>query len=518
MPPDEGNERAEATPGWEARHTDLLNEARRLASPGPRAESEAFGRLQSELGARGLLFPRRRPGGNRPSFRSWGAFAFGVSALCSALWFVHERRQQGGSASLVPGPVAVATTPATPAAPAVPSSTRAAPFAPPSPAARVALGRTPRRLDEGRLDLSGEAEIEVAEGSNVSAVAQAHALEVRLGAGRIALRVRHREPGDPAFSVSTGMLSFQVLGTAFTVERDQGLVALTVTEGVVAVVREGRVLARVRAGHSWRGDAAGSEATGAEGAKGEAAKAAVATSPSKLGSGPRRVALRLPAGRAAAPDRPDLQGPTMAAVSAPTPAVPTASSRRASCLALETSGQVEPAVTCYEALGAGAGVTAEAALYQAAVLRRDTQHDKEGALTAFRAYQQRFPDGVLADEVGLSVAELLPRLGRYQEALTETDRLFARGAGRERRAELLMLRGKILLDGLRDPERAEAAFAEVAADGAAAGVEALYYRGLCLQKLGRSDEAREAFTTYLARGQTPAHLRDARARLGLGEL
>jgi tetratricopeptide (TPR) repeat protein len=406
-------------------------------------------------------------------------------------------------------------------------------------------------LKAGTTELEGEASLEVSSSGEVSANASQEAVTVTVQRGRVALHVRHREPGDRSFSVKAGGFSFQVLGTVFEVERSTGAtVDLAVKQGLVAVVQDGRVLAKVGAGGSWHGqareEAATSEAVPQGGALAEARSAErldamTQVTPrhrpalarvSLLGSVPTgraraRRAATLPDGSGSASN--DKASAARAATEglprsgepeeAPAPASPPGHlSRRASCLALETSGRAPEAISCYETLGLGDGLAAEASLYQAAVLRRDAVGDPEGALDSFRAYQKRFPDGSLADEVGISVAELLPRLGRYQEALQETDSLFARGAGNERRSELLMLRGRILLDGLKDPGRAEGTFAEVAAGSGDIAVEALYFRGLCLQKLGRTVEARETFASYLARGRVPAHLRDVRARLGLGQL
>lgn len=557
---------------WQARHEELLREARELALPTSRQEAMAFVRLESRLGT-------KRRGGEDAGTTSEGALVwplrwrvvprFRVSLAVAVIGlFVglvvgrsSDERDTIASRSQVPAnasDVTVQRSSVEDRAGAKPTGgavvredAKAAPSVAPQ-RARLAPGAPALALNVGTTELEGEAEVEVAAASDVSATASHQDVTVTVQSGRVALHVRHREPGDRSFSVKAGGFSFQVLGTVFEVERSTGAsVDLAVKQGLVAVVQDGQVLAKIGAGGTWHGRAR-------EQARDEAAARASlspgraladAMSPERLGALPATSRHASPrahghlgavastlGGRAAVRrgeglhDVSDTNADAVTASEggarpgeepeeAPARAnQPTHLSRRASCLALETSGRAPEAISCYETLGLGDGLAAEASLYQAAVLRRDAAGDPEGALASFRAYQKRFPEGRLAEEVGISVAELLPRLGRYQEALKETDGLFARGAGHERRSELLMLRGRILLDGLKDPGRAEGTFAEVAAGVGDIAIEALYFRGLCLQKLGRTVEARDTFAAYLARGRVPAHLRDVRTRLGLGQL
>jgi hypothetical protein len=92
--------------------------------------------------------------------------------------------------------------------------------------------------------------------------------------------------------------------------------------------------------------------------------------------------------------------------------------------------------------------------YEAARLRRD-EGDLAGAVAAFRDCRRRFPRGLLRLEVDLSIVELLPRLGRFQEALAESAALLAAHPHGERTAELHRLRGNIYRDALGDPASAK---------------------------------------------------------------
>ena len=174
--------------------------------------------------------------------------------------------------------------------------------------------------------------------------------------------------------------------------------------------------------------------------------------------------------------------------------------------------------------GAGAGqLGEEVALYEVA-RRRDELGDLAGALGVLREHRARFPSGALRTEVDLSIAEILPRLGRYREALDETARLLAAEPRDTRAAELDLLREHVLREGLRDfagAERAYAAASEQAAMGRAgerAVDAALFWRGVCLESLGRAGEARAAYERYLARPRAGGSREAAEARRRLAAI
>jgi len=95
----------------------------------------------------------------------------------------------------------------------------------------------------------------------------------------------------------------------------------------------------------------------------------------------------------------------------------------------------------------------ELAAYELGRARR-AEGDLAGALEAFRTCRRRFPRGTLRPEIDLSIIELLPRLGHFQEALDESAAFLAAHPRSERTAELRRLRGNVYRDGLRDPARA----------------------------------------------------------------
>src|SRR5204863_6061168 len=82
----------------------------------------------------------------------------------------------------------------------------------------------------------------------------------------------------------------------------------------------------------------------------------------------------------------------------------------------ELDGDVPASLRCYEQQASGAGLPAQIALYELARLRRDSLGDLPGALASLRELRGRFPGGALRMDADLSIAELLPRLGRFDEA------------------------------------------------------------------------------------------------------
>jgi ferric-dicitrate binding protein FerR (iron transport regulator) len=90
------------------------------------------------------------------------------------------------------------------------------------------------------------------EGATAMARSEEGNATILLEAGRVDLQVQPRAPGR-SFAVKAGPFSFVVVGTAFSVSRQPEQVTLDVSEGRVAVVREGQQLASITAGGSWTG-------------------------------------------------------------------------------------------------------------------------------------------------------------------------------------------------------------------------------------------------------------------------
>jgi hypothetical protein len=376
---------------------------------------------------------------------------------------------------------------------------------------RIQLGHAVIGLPVGEVELLGEARVMLAPGGSARASADENAATVELAKGTLDLAVEKRSDARAKrFDVLVGAYRFSVLGTRFEVARSGPRVTLSVAEGRVAVYARERLLAVVAGGGRWVSPAAEPARADATGAP-EATRAAPAIAP---GTGPAATAGPAPAPAIVPVVPPALEpappGPNgRPAIAAVPPAAPP--SRCAARAGRDPRG----ALDCYLAEARGKGLTAEVALYEAARLRRETLGDAAGALAALREHRRRFPVGVLAPEVDLSIAEVLPKLGRYQEALMEVTALLdARPTG-ERLGELLLLRGHILREGLSDHAAAERAYAGAAETHGMrrhVGDGAEFWRAVCLEALGRVPDARLAYTRYLSRLDA-AHAGEAKRRL-----
>jgi hypothetical protein len=344
-----------------------------------------------------------------------------------------------------------------------------------APAPRLALSPRPATIAPGRAALADEATVEVAEGSTARASADAAWVRVLLDHGEVGLHVAKRVPGGPGFEVVAGGYHFRVLGTRFRVARnahDGPPVELWVEEGRVAVSHRGRALGVVAAGGHWDTGPAHPE-------RREAPTAAERSRQSRHASASSRVvaatqASPVPAERRSAP-------PTCAALAA-------------------DAATAREAVACYLPVAQGGDLAAETALFEIARLRRDDLGDGAGALAALQESRTRFPAGILRDDVDLAIVELLANLNRHNEAIEEIGRLLADGHGVERTAELRVMRGNIYREVLEDYGHAERDYAAAEAARAPNVGDATFFRGVCLQALGRTAEARATYQRYLDGG------------------
>jgi hypothetical protein len=136
------------------------------------------------------------------------------------------------------------------------------------------------------------------------------------------------------------------------------------------------------------------------------------------------------------------------------------------------------------------------ALYEVARLRRDVLRDAAGALAALGEYRERFPRGSLRNEVDLSRVELLAELGRSRQALEESAALLESASGRERAAELHVLRGNVFRRDLGDLHAAALEYSQAEARAGARGAEASRLHGACLEALGDVAGALQAYRRY----------------------
>jgi hypothetical protein len=350
-------------------------------------------------------------------------------------------------------------------------------------ARRLALSPQAIALPPGRAALEQpagvEATVELAPRSAARASADDAWVRVVLDHGQVGLHVAKRVAGGPGFEVVAGAYRFRVLGTRFRVARGLSAgvpVELWVDEGRVAVSRGGEALGVVEAGGHWDARPVA-----------RASARAVASRPVRAST--KRLALARPSANVREAPREEAPPPP-----------------RSRCARLgESAATAREAVTCYMAVARTNGLAAETALYEVARLRRDVLGDGAGALAALQQSRTRFPEGMLRQEVDLSIVELLPKLNRHREAIDEIGRLLAQGGGLERgvdsAAELHVLRGNIYREVLEDFARAERDYADAEEARAPVVGDATFLRGVCLQALGRADDARGTFNRYLAAGR-----------------
>jgi len=331
------------------------------------------------------------------------------------------------------------------------SPPRATPVAPSVQLGRVAIG-----LPTGTIHLDGGITAVLAVDTSATARFQEGTLDITLSSGTIELHVPPREIGQ-AVLVTAGGYRFTVVGTVLTVSHGPGRLGLTVGEGLVAVSNEGSHLATVAAGEAWSLD------------------------------------LPSPAARKFAPRI----------------------TRRTSakdCARFAADTRMHERLLCYRERARGRSPDAERAQYELARLLRDGPGDLTAALSAFELQRSRFPRGDLKIEADRAIIELLQRLGRHAEALAETQMFLDENPDAEHRAEIRLIRGDIYRALLRDPMSAEREYDEGARADGRTGDDSRFLRALCLEALGRLDEALLAYKDYLAQAGT-AHAREAKRHL-----
>jgi hypothetical protein len=193
---------------------------------------------------------------------------------------------------------------------------------------------------------------------------------------------------------------------------------------------------------------------------------------------------------------------------------PSAPPTEALCQSLATSGKGERAVDCYRVLGRAAGVDGDVALYHAARLSFEKLGDATRSLALVREHQERFPQTAVSAEIEWLKARNLHRLGRFDEALASSEALLNGPAGRALAAELHWLRARIFQDERGDCASAVSELVALVGEPGARGDEAELRRARCLEKLGRSTDARAAYQHYLERPDA-RHSGEARERLSV---
>ena len=369
-----------------------------------------------------------------------------------AAWIAARPLNPNPNPPTAPAPVATAPAPAPREAHATAPVIEPRPPSPDevdaeSPATPIVLRPGRSLLAAGvraRLAPRGAATVRAGAGRSASVVAlQRGTLDIAIDPARAATGGAAGASPAARWQVQVAAYRLEAEPGRFRVAARAGRVNVAVKSGTLTIWSSRRLLATVVAGEHWTNLAAngrlpadafvaeGNEAGGPAGGRG-------------------------PAGDTdAAPE--------------PAPAQPPA---EADCARLTRQGAIDPALACFAREAAQPGLVGELALIELARIRRDVRGDLAGAEQALAEHRRRFPHGALADEATGSRVELLARLGRAAEALSEAEHL--------------------------------------------SGSEAIFWRAVCLAKLGRKVEAQQAFDAYLARPEGKRRAEAARMRADLG--
>ncbi len=215
--------------------------------------------------------------------------------------------------------------------------------------------------------------------------------------GHIDLEVPHQPPGEQ-FTVEAGPYMIVVVGTKFGVSLSPRQVDVSVTEGVVEVWRDGKVV-RLTAGRSFQGPVGAAPARVVD--RGERRKRA------------QKVAIAAPARHPS--DKFDQAK-----------------------LALAT-GDAVAGLEILRDLATGDGPIAENSGYEVGVVLRDRLDQPREAIAAWKRYRERFPRGLLRAEADLSIVETHLEVGDEESARVEAEAFLRRSPRSERRAELAEL-------------------------------------------------------------------------------
>jgi tetratricopeptide (TPR) repeat protein len=185
------------------------------------------------------------------------------------------------------------------------------------------------------------------------------------------------------------------------------------------------------------------------------------------------------------------------------------------CREWSAAGRNDRAVECFRAVARGGGLESEIALYEAARLSADSLHDPARALVFLADYAKRFSNGAMRGEAAWLRVRALRDAGRLDDALTSSEALLASTEGRALASELHWLRGQIYQENRHDCAHALSEFVALVGEPGERGDAAEVRRGRCLEQLGRTEDAVQAYQRYLKR---PDARRAAEARERLAAL
>lgn len=167
-------------------------------------------------------------------------------------------------------------------------------------------------------------------------------------------------------------------------------------------------------------------------------------------------------------------------------------------------GRYPEAAGLFGDVARGQSSRAELSLYELGRLNLRHLKDPAAAATAFQGYLDRYPRGLLEQEVELSLMESQLSSGALERAGESMDRFLQRHPGSERRHEVLLLRANL------DRDRGDCAgalerYRALFQVPGTIGDDATYFAAVCAQRAGRADEARRLLEQYLAKFPSGRH-------------
>jgi outer membrane protein assembly factor BamD (BamD/ComL family)/protein-disulfide isomerase-like protein with CxxC motif len=184
-------------------------------------------------------------------------------------------------------------------------------------------------------------------------------------------------------------------------------------------------------------------------------------------------------------------------------------------LRLAREGRFAAAAAAFESLSQGSDSFAAQSLYELGRLRHQSLKDPKGALAAFDSYRQRFPNGMIREEVDLTAVEAALSAGEPLRARTEADAFLAVHPRSERERLVRRIRADLSREAgdcaaaLRDYDR----LLEEDPSGPEAD-DATYDAALCEARLGGAAAARARLERYLSRFPAGKHAAQAVQALG----
>jgi len=179
---------------------------------------------------------------------------------------------------------------------------------------------------------------------------------------------------------------------------------------------------------------------------------------------------------------------------------------------LLSRGEPAQAAALFSDVARGRSSRAELALYELGRTELRYLHDPTAARSAFSSYVERYPSGLLLQEVELSLIESELAGSDFAAARASMDRFLTRHPRSERRDEVMLLRANL------DRDRGDCASAleryrTLSKGTGALADDATYFAAVCAQQLGRTEEARALLQDSLQRFPSGRHAEDARRAL-----